>query len=101
MPPAAELREKPFPLELAPELLEGALDAVTLSELNLCHGIPPEKDAADPPDGEPAASDRDGLVRVPDYYESLTTFSAAGPFWPCTMSNSTRSPSARLLKPWA
>ena len=30
---------------------------------------------------------------------SLTTFSAAGPFWPCTTSNSTRSPSARLLKP--
>ena len=31
---------------------------------------------------------------------SFTTFSAAGPFWPCTTSNSTRSPSARLLKPW-
>ena len=28
-----------------------------------------------------------------------TTFSAAGPFSPCTMSNSTRSPSARVLKP--
>ena len=26
-------------------------------------------------------------------------FSAAGPFWPCTTSNSTRSPSARDLKP--
>jgi hypothetical protein len=99
VPTAAELREEPFPLQLAPELLQGALHAVALTELDLCHCIPPEKDAADPPDGEPAASDRDGLVRDPDYCGSLTTFSAAGPFWPCTMSNSTRSPSARLLKP--
>ena len=30
---------------------------------------------------------------------SFTTFSAAGPFSPWTTSNSTRSPSARLLKP--
>jgi hypothetical protein len=30
---------------------------------------------------------------------SFFTFSAAGPFCPCTMSNSTLSPSARLLKP--
>src|SRR6185436_17815565 len=29
----------------------------------------------------------------------LVTFAAAGPFLPGTMSNSTRSPSARLLKP--
>lgn len=32
---------------------------------------------------------------------SLTTFSAAGPFWPCTTSNSTLSPSDRDLKPCA
>jgi hypothetical protein len=31
--------------------------------------------------------------------QSLTTFSAAGPFWPWAISNSTRSPSFRLLKP--
>jgi len=29
----------------------------------------------------------------------FATFSAAGPFWPCTASNSTRSPSARDLNP--
>jgi len=40
-----------------------------------------------------------GQYRIPDYLPSLTTFSAAGPFWPCTMSNSTRSPSASVLKP--
>jgi hypothetical protein len=30
---------------------------------------------------------------------TLLTFSAAGPFWPCTRSNSTGSPSASVLKP--
>lgn len=33
------------------------------------------------------------------YRPSFTTFSAAGPFWPWTMSNSTFSPSARDLNP--
>ena len=37
----------------------------------------------------------DLLVQRP----SFVTFSAAGPFWPWTMSNSTRSPSASVLKP--
>src|SRR3954468_6774153 len=36
----------------------------------------------------------------PNYF-TLVTFSAAGPFAPCTMSNSTRSPSERLRKPSA
>jgi hypothetical protein len=39
VPPAAELREQSFPLQLAAELLEGALYAVTLVELNVCHGV--------------------------------------------------------------
>jgi hypothetical protein len=30
---------------------------------------------------------------------TFVTFSAAGPFWPCTTSNSTFSPSARDLNP--
>ena len=38
---------------------------------------------------------RDGKVEV----RPVKTFSAAGPFWPCTMSNSTVSPSASDLKP--
>src|SRR3974390_137315 len=29
-------------------------------------------------------------------YEGLVTFAAWGPFWPCTISNSTASPSWRL-----
>jgi Pyruvate/2-oxoacid:ferredoxin oxidoreductase delta subunit len=33
------------------------------------------------------------------YAETLVTFSAAGPFWPCTMSNCTASPSTSDLKP--
>src|SRR6185503_2920024 len=37
----------------------------------------------------------DWTVQRPNF----VTFSAAGPFWPCTMSNSTRSPSASVLKP--
>jgi hypothetical protein len=42
-------------LQLAPELPQGSLDAVALNELDLCHCIAPEKEAADSPDGEPAA----------------------------------------------
>jgi hypothetical protein len=37
---------------------------------------------------------------APAYWPSLTTFEAAGPLAPSTTSNSTRSPSARLLNPW-
>jgi len=40
-----------------------------------------------------------GRVTYPPYFPSFVTFSAAGPFWPWTISNSTRSPSARLRKP--
>lgn len=32
-----------------------------------------------------------------NYAEILLTFAAWGPFWPSTISNSTSSPSARLL----
>ena len=44
--------------------------------------------------------DRVSVVLFPCYF-TLVTFSAAGPFAPCTMSNSTRSPSERLRKPSA
>jgi hypothetical protein len=54
------------------------------------------KRTAGPPHGGPAVTVPCGCGAS---YFSLTTFSAAGPFWPCTTSNSTRSPSARLLKP--
>ena len=33
------------------------------------------------------------------YRPTFVTFSAAGPFWPCTTSNSTFSPSASVLNP--
>jgi hypothetical protein len=48
-----------------------------------------------------SASRRTGPCRVQSSVTqpSLVTFSAAGPFWPWTTSNSTRSPSARDLKP--
>jgi hypothetical protein len=58
MPAPAELREESFPLQLAPELLEGALDTVALLELDVCHESP-EEGAAGPPDGAPAAVFRD------------------------------------------
>src|SRR6185369_2924272 len=45
--------------------------------------------------GEAARSVSEGM----SYFVALVTFSAAGPFAPWTMSNSTRSPSARLRKP--
>jgi len=32
-------------------------------------------------------------------YEALTTLAACGPFWPSVISNSTGSPSCRLLYP--
>lgn len=58
MSATAELREESFPLQLAPELLEGALHTVALMELDVCHGTS-EESAAGPPDGAPAAFDRD------------------------------------------
>ena len=54
-----------------------------------------KKNEAGPPSGEPASFG----INVSAY--SLTTFSAAGPFWPWTTSNSTRSPSTRFLNPSA
>jgi hypothetical protein len=51
-----------------------------------------EMETADPSEDEPAAA----VLQLLQGY-SFLTFSAAGPFCPCTTSNSTRSPSARLL----
>src|SRR6478736_4011490 len=47
-----------------------------------------------PPEG-------DGPLRSRGSAQTLVTFSAAGPFWPCTMSNSTLSPSASERNPSA
>lgn len=51
VPPPAELREQSFPLQLAPELLEGALHAVTFLELDVRHGDLPGDETAEPPGG--------------------------------------------------
>jgi hypothetical protein len=45
MATSAKLSEQSFPLQLAPELLEGALYAVTLVELNVCHDVLREDEA--------------------------------------------------------
>src|SRR5690606_10666281 len=55
---------------------------------------PPRCTKGPPRQGQPLRTGSD-----PKDQPSFATFSAAGPFWPCTMSNSTRSPSLRDLKP--
>jgi hypothetical protein len=53
--------------------------------------------ARSPPNAESAS----GGLRSIGSVQTLTTFSAAGPFWPWVMSNSTVSPSFKDLKPSA
>jgi hypothetical protein len=73
MATSAKLSEQSFPLQLAPELLEGALYAVTLVELNVCHGVLREDEAPamrEPSRGEAwwregAATIEKGLTSTP------------------------------------
>src|SRR5436190_23951551 len=70
---ASQILKHTRALHLLFEHAERRFDAIAFVEVNFNHGSYP------PP--------------------TLVTFSAAGPFWPCTTSNSTFSPSASDLKP--
>src|SRR6185437_919572 len=115
VPLAAEILQHAGLLHLALELLERPVEAVGFIESDFNHwGLERKEDvsdvAADGPNGagkQRSRADRIGPALQYTGVErersaqrpSFVTFSAAGPFAPWTRSNSTRSPSASVLKP--
>src|SRR5689334_5586814 len=83
-----------FDLDLDHELLSSAADRYKAIDPENASG-PPEE-SGDPDAG---ADEARSFKRAAAQRPILTTFSAAGPLAPWTMSNSTRSPSASVLKP--
>ncbi len=98
-----QVLENPRPLDFAAEDFQGPLKRVVLFDDDLCHITSrPKRCPYEMRVRAMPSNGWDGPARSPMFVaqpSSLVTFSAAGPLVPCTTSNSTASPSRRVLKP--
>ena len=88
-----------FRVQLDPDRMPGLFPTITLRPREgararvALRAARPAPDAERPPRREPGRP----RPREVEGRQTFVTFSAAGPFWPCTTSNSTFCPSLRLL----